>query len=426
MHDLKFVRENIDLIKDTLKKRKLDPSILDNFTKLDSQRRELLKQSEELRARRNQANDDISKMKTQKEDPSSVILLMKKVSVEIKDLETILTKIEDEEKTLLNNIPNLVEASVPIGDEEANQEVRKWGELRDFGFTPLNHWEIGEKNLFLDFPRAVKIAGARFGVLHGSLSRLNRALINFMLDVHTLEHGYQESWPPALVNSQALYGTGNLPKFYDDLFKLENHDLFLIPTAEVPLTNFFRDEVIEEKKLPIYLTAYTPCFRAEAGAAGKDTRGLIRMHQFDKVELVKFCHPQDSLKELEKLTSDAETILKRLELPYRVVALASGDLGFSSTKTYDLEVYLPGAGVYREISSCSCFTDFQARRANIRFKGKSGKSEYVHTLNGSALAVGRTLAAILENYQNADGTVTVPEVLRPYLGDASLLAAGTF
>jgi seryl-tRNA synthetase len=311
---------------------------------------------------------------------------------------------------------------VPEGDETHNLEVRKWGEPPKFDFAPKNHWELGEKLGLMDFARASKISGSRFVVLYKELSRLNRALIDFMLDLHTEKHGYAEVWPPALINSQSLYGTGQLPKFFDDSFRLENQDLWLAPTAEVPLTNLYRNEVVDIDESPIAVTAYTPCFRAEAGAAGKDTRGMIRMHQFDKVELVKVTKPEESFAHLEKLTSDAEEVLKLLKLPYRVVLLSCGDMGFSSAKTYDLEVWLPGADTYREISSCSCFTDFQARRANIRFRrGKIGKPEFAHTLNGSGLAVGRTMVAILENYQREDGTITVPEILRPRLGGLEVI-----
>ncbi|MDR1166278.1 MAG: serine--tRNA ligase [Deltaproteobacteria bacterium] len=425
MHDLKFVRENIPLIRETLEKRLMDPSLMDGFEALDQKRRSLLRDIEALKAKRNLANDQITELKKKKEPTDQIIAAMKDVSARIKEMDPWVSSVEEEEKALLKTIPNLVHPTVPLGDESHNLEVRKWGKIPEFAWEPLNHWEIGEKLGVLDFPRAAKISGARFAVLYGDLARLNRALINFMLELHALKQGYREVWPPALVNGQSLYGTGQLPKFADDLFKVENTDLYLIPTAEVPVTNLLRDETLAADELPIKLTAYTPCFRAEAGAAGRDARGLIRMHQFDKVELVQFTAPDQSMEALESLTRDAEEVLRLLELPYRVVALASGDLGFSATKTYDIEVWLPGARTYREISSCSCFTDFQARRANIRWKApKSSKSEFPHTLNGSGLAVGRTLVAIMENYQNADGTFSVPAALQPYFrGGAALRAA---
>ncbi|MDR2405543.1 MAG: serine--tRNA ligase [Deltaproteobacteria bacterium] len=420
MHDLKFVRENIPLIIETLKKRNLDPSIMDGFLELDSKRRDLLRVYEGLLSQRNKANDEISALKKKNELPDSLISSLKEISSRAKSMEPEIAQVEDEENKILKNIPNLVHPSVPEGTEKDNLEIRRGGTIRDFSFKAKNHWEIGESMGLMDFPRAVKIAGARFVTLFGALSKLNRAIISFMLDLHTSKHGYTECWPPAMVNSKALFGTGQLPKFHQDLFKLENHDLWLIPTAEVPVTNLYQDEVLDYEALPISLTAYTPCFRSEAGAAGRDTRGLIRMHQFDKVELVKFSKPEESEEDLERLLRDAESVLQELELPYRVVLLAAGDLGFSSTKTYDLEVWLPGAGLFREISSCSCFTDFQARRAGIRYKKKGEKNSLVHTLNGSGLAVGRTLAAILENFQEEDGTVTIPKALVPYVGEKVL------
>ncbi|MDR2339528.1 MAG: serine--tRNA ligase [Deltaproteobacteria bacterium] len=425
MHDLKFVRDNVPLIVETLENRRMDSSVMDGFSALDQRRRELLTEYEGLLAERNRANDLIAGLRKKKEDTAPHIAGLKELGARIKGLEPGLAEVEEKEKEILRNIPNLVHPSVPLGDESANQEIRRHLEPPSFGFQPRNHWEIGESFGQMDFPRAAKIAGARFAVLYGDLSRLNRALISFMLDLHTQEHGYTECWPPAIVNSKALFGTGQLPKFKDDQFKLEGRDLWLVPTAEVPVTNLYQEESLDYDSLPISFAAYTPCFRAEAGAAGRDTRGLIRMHQFDKVELVKFSKPEESMDELERLTSHAEEVLKRLGLPYRVVALASGDLGFSSTKTYDLEVWLPGAGLYREISSCSCFTDFQARRAGIRARKKDGKSALVHTLNGSGLAVGRTLAAVLENFQAADGSVSIPEALRPYMGgQASIVSKG--
>jgi seryl-tRNA synthetase len=416
VHDLKFVRDNVPLIVETLRKRQMDPAVMDGFAALDRRRRELLQEQESLQAERNRANDRMAELKAKKESVEALLPALKVLSQRIKSLGPAISQVEGEEEAILSTIPNLVHPSVPVGTEDDNRVERLVGDVRPFPFKPRNHWELGEGLGLMDFPRAAKVAGARFVTLYGQLSRLNRALIAFMLDLHTLRHGYVECWPPAIVNSRSLFGTGQLPKFQEDLFRLEGSDLWLAPTAEVPVTNLFRDEVLDFDSLPVSLTAYTPCFRAEAGAAGKDTRGLIRMHQFDKVELVKFSKPSESMADLEELTSHAEGVLKALGLPYRVVTLASGDLGFSSTKTYDLEVWLPGAGRYREISSCSCFTDFQARRAGIRAKEKGGKAAFIHTLNGSGLAVGRTLAAILENCQEADGSVTLPPALVPYMG----------
>jgi seryl-tRNA synthetase len=341
---------------------------------------------------------------------------MKGVSAKIKELDPQISQVEADEEAILLSIPNVPDTTVPVGaDEKDNAEVRRWGELPNFSFTPKNHWEIGEDLGIMDFARAVKISGSRFVALSGAAARLTRALMNFMLDLHISKHGYREIWPPAMINSDSMRGTGQLPKFAEDSFKIENTDFWLAPTAEVPVTNLHRDEILEAEQLPICYTAYTPCFRAEAGSAGRDTRGMIRVHQFDKVELVKFTKPEDSWDALESLTRDAEEVLQLLKLPYRVMLLSTGDMGFCSAKTYDLEVWLPGPGQYREISSCSCFTDYQARRAAIRFRREKGaKPEFVHTLNGSGLAIGRTLLAILENYQKADGTVTVPEALRPY------------
>ncbi|MDR1657374.1 MAG: serine--tRNA ligase [Deltaproteobacteria bacterium] len=422
MLDLKFVRENLELIGLMIARRRNDPAALGQFSELDQNRRALLKQVEELKAELNRASDQVAALKKSGESTSDLIEANRELGRKIKELEPDLAQVEEAQKDLLANIPNVPDSSVPEGDETANLEVRRHLEPPKFDFEPKNHWELGENGGWLDFNRAAKISGSRFAVLYGPLSKLNRALISFMLDLHTEKHGYLEVWPPALINSRSMYGTGQLPKFAEDSFKIVERDLWLAPTAEVPLTNLKRDEVLDNDELPISLTAYTPCFRAEAGAAGRDTRGMIRMHQFDKVELVKFVRPEDSLAELEKLTSDAEEVLKLLKLPYRTVLLSTGDMGFASAKTYDLEVWLPGPGVYREISSCSCFTDFQARRANIRFKRvKGGKSEFVHTLNGSGLAVGRTLVAILENYQQADGSVVVPEVLRPLMGGIEVI-----
>ncbi|MBW1804945.1 MAG: serine--tRNA ligase [Deltaproteobacteria bacterium] len=417
MLDLKYLRANLDEIKKMLKNRgtDLDLSIFEN---IDKDRRERLSSLEALRHQRNRASEDVASMKKKGEDASGIISEMKKVSAEIKEQETGLTGIQEELNRLLMVIPNVPHESVAVGKDEAdNPVIRTWGEIKEVDFEPLPHWEVGERLGILDFSRAAKLAGARFALYFGAGARLERALINFMLDIHTREHGYTEVLPPFMVNSACMTGTGQLPKFKEDLFKIEDWDHYLIPTAEVPVTNIHREEILQEDALPIYYVAYTPCFRSEAGSYGKDTRGLIRQHQFNKVELVKFSRPEDSYEELEKLTANAEEILKRLELPYRVISLCTGDLGFSAAKTYDLEVWLPGHKLYREISSCSNFQDFQARRAEIRFKKKGASgTELVHTLNGSGLAVGRTLVAILENYQQEDGSIIIPEVLRPYMG----------
>jgi seryl-tRNA synthetase len=417
MLDLKYIRSNMEKIREMLKNRDYDLD-LSAFESLDSERRQKLAALEALRSRRNRVSEDIASMKKSGQDASTVIAEMKDVSNEIKAQETGLSAIQEGLDQLLMLIPNIPNESVPVGkDEKDNALIRIWGEKRDMGFEPLPHWDIGERLGILDFGRASKLAGARFTIYKGAGAQLERALINFMLDVHTKEHGYTEILPPFMVNSACMTGTGQLPKFKEDLFKIEGWDHYLIPTAEVPVTNIHREEIIKEEDLPIYYTAYTPCFRSEAGSYGKDTRGLIRQHQFNKVELVKFTKPEDSYAELEKLTSDAEEILKRLELPYRVVCLCTGDMGFSAAKTYDLEVWLPGQDLYREISSCSNFQDFQARRAEIRFKRKGASgTELVHTLNGSGLAVGRTFVAILENYQQRDGSVIIPEALRPLMG----------
>jgi len=396
---------------------------LSSFQSLDKKRRSILTGLEELRYRHNRVSDQIAAMKKGKKDSSLLISEMKTVSKEIKEMETDLPEIVDQLNKLLLLIPNLPHESVVIGkDSDDNPVVRMWGEIKDFDFNPLPHWEIGEKLNLLDFSRAAKIAGSRFSLQRGLGATIERALINFMLDIHTTHHGYIETLPPFLVNSDSMTGTGQLPKFREDLFKVDGWDLFLIPTAEIPVTNIHRDEILSFDELPIRYVAYTPCFRSEAGSYGKDTRGLIRQHQFNKVELVTFCCPEESEQELESLTADAEEILQHLELPYRVVSLCTGDLGFSAAKTYDIEVWLPGQQLFREISSCSNFTDFQARRANIRFKRKGGRgTELVHTLNGSGLAVGRTLVAILENYQQPDGSVVIPEALRKYLDGVSVI-----
>jgi len=416
MLDLRFVRDNLPIVKDMLEKRGYELD-LSRFESLDKRRRQIIRDLEEMRAKRNTMNKEIGERKRRGEDTSKIFEEMKELSVKIKKMESELDPIEEELKGILMTIPNIPHDSVPIGkDEKDNAVVRMWGEPRDFDFEPLPHWDIGERLGILDFSRASKIAGARFALYIREGALLERALINFMLDIHTKEHGYTEVLPPFMVNTASMTGTGQLPKFKDDLFKVEDWDLWLIPTAEVPVTNIHREETLKEEDLPLYYVSYTPCFRSEAGSYGKDTRGLVRQHQFNKVELVKFSIPESSYNELESLTRNAEEILRRLNLPYRVVSLCTGDLGFSASKTYDLEVWLPGQNVYKEISSCSNFEDFQARRAQIRFKRRGAKrSEYVHTLNGSGLAVGRTVVAVLENYQQKDGSVIIPEALRPYM-----------
>lgn len=421
MLDLKFVRANPDIVIEALAKRGGKIS-LDSFLSLEEERRSILAEVEEKKARRNTVSKEIGKMKQAGQDASSIMAEMRQLGDEISAMDNRLKEVEASLIDTLMAIPNIPHPSVPVGkDDNDNQELRKWSEPTKFDFEPLNHWDIGVNLDILDFERAAKISGARFTVYKGLGARLERAVINFFLDLHTSEHGYKEIFPPYMVNSNSMRGTGQLPKFAEDMFHITGTDYYLIPTAEVPVTNLHSGEILEEKDLPIKYTAYTACFRAEAGAAGRDTRGLIRQHQFNKVELVKFADPNNSYEELEKLTHDAEDVLQRLGLPYRVVCLSTGDLGFSSAKTYDLEVWLPGFGGYREISSCSNFEDFQARRANIRFRREGGKPEFVHTLNGSGVAVGRTVAAILENYQQADGSVKVPEVLVPYMGGVEVI-----
>jgi len=403
-------------VKDALGKRGVDFD-LDQFLSWDEKRRKLLTQVEQLKHRRNTLSEEVGRLKAAKQDTSDIIQEVRQISRQIKEFEQELDELDKKVKDTLLLIPNIPHSSVPVGpDETANEVVRVVGEPPEFSFQPRPHWEIGEALDILDFARGAKIAGSRFTVLKGWGAQLERALINFMLDLHTNEHGYTEIFPPFLVNRETMVGTGQLPKFEDDMFLCGREDLFLIPTAEVPVTNLYREEILPGDVLPIYHVAYSACFRAEAGAAGRDTRGLIRQHQFNKVELVKFTRPEDSYEELEKLTNDAEEVLRRLGLAYRVVVLSTGDLGFSAAKTYDLEVWFPSANCYREVSSCSNFEDFQARRANIRFRPEPGaRPQFVHTLNGSGLAVGRTLAAILENYQQEDGSVVIPPVLRPYL-----------
>jgi len=418
MLDLKFVRTNPGVVGEALKKRGNTDTGINQFLSLEEERRKLLVQVESLKSRRNVVSEEIGKLKKAGQEAEAMVLEMREVSQHIKDLDDKLKGIEERLEQILLTIPNIPHPSVPVGRNEMDNRVtRTWGSPRKFAFEPKAHWDIGEQLDILDFARGAKITGARFTIYKGLGARLERALINFMLDLHTGKHGYKEIFPPFMVNRGCMIGTGQLPKFEEDMFRVANTDYFLIPTAEVPVTNIFRDEILDEAQMPIYLTAYTACFRAEAGAAGRDTRGLIRQHQFNKVELVKFTSRDNSYEELEKLTKDAEEVLQALDLPYRVVALCTADLGFSSAKTYDLEVWLPSFNAYREISSCSNFEDFQARRANIRYRcGPKGKPEFVHTLNGSGVAIGRTVAAILENCQQEDGTVVIPEVLRPYMG----------
>ncbi|MEW5909509.1 MAG: serine--tRNA ligase [Thermodesulfobacteriota bacterium] len=416
MLEIKFVRQNLSKVLAALKSRgkELDLSI---FSTLEQKRRDILSEIEALRNRRNRVSDEIASMKKNKENTSALVLEMRGVSLRIKELEKELSQTEEGMTQVLLSIPNIPHSSVPVGkDGSENPVIKRVGKVPDFLFNAKSHWELGEKLGILDFERASKITGSRFPLYFRTGARLERALINFMLDVHTREHGYQEVLPPFIVNRQSMTHTGQLPKFEEDLFKLQDWDYFLIPTAEVPVTNIHQGETLEEELLPILYTAYTPCFRSEAGSYGKDTRGLIRQHQFNKVELVKFTTPENSYDELEKLLNNAESILSRLELPYQIVTLCTGDMGFSAAKTYDIEVWMPSQKVYREISSCSNFEDFQSRRADIRFKRKGKKgTELVHTLNGSGLAVGRTVAAILENKQHEDGSVTIPEALRPYM-----------
>ncbi len=417
MLDLNFVRKNLELVIEKTKLRGVELDF-EQFKRIDQERRATIKELEELKHRKNTISKEIGKRKRAGEDVSRLVEESKGLDGKIEELEEKAKRLNEELYQFLARIPNLVHDSVPVGkDEEDNVEVRRWGEPREFPFEPKPHWEIGEKLGILDIERAAKLAGSRFAVMKGWGAKLERALINFMLDLHTKEHGYTEVWPPYLVRREVMFGTGQLPKFEDDLYLIERDDLFLIPTAEVPLVNLHREETLREEDLPLYYTAFTACFRREAGSHGRDVRGIIRQHQFSKVELVKFTTPETSYEELEKLVRDAEEVLQRLGLPYRVVELCTGDLGFSATKTYDIEVWLPSQKRYREISSCSNCEDFQARRANIRYKPrKGGKSRFVHTLNGSGIAVGRTVVAILENYQQEDGSVKIPEALVPYMG----------
>jgi seryl-tRNA synthetase len=427
MLDLNFVRANLELVEEKLRTRGMDPAtLLGDFRRLDLERRSRITQAETLQAQRNKLSQEVARSRKAGADVAQVAAVMdqtRELKQETEELERSAAQAEEAMRALLIAIPNLPQDTVPAGKSEAeNVEVMRWGQPPVFDFAPKPHWELGESLGILDLERAAKISGARFAVYWGLGARLERALASFMLDIHTREHGYLEVLPPFLVNSDSLFGTGQLPKFAEDLFKCEGSDHWLIPTAEVPLTNLYRNEVLEEAQLPVSLVAYTPCFRSEAGSYGKDVRGIIRQHQFQKVELVKFARSEQSNDEHEKLTGHAEAILQRLELPYRKVLLCAGDTGAASSKTYDLEVWLPGQGLYREISSCSNFQAYQARRANIRYKpqGKN-KTEFVHTLNGSGLAIGRTWLAILENYQQADGSVRVPKALLPYMGGEEVI-----
>ncbi|MGI5902515.1 MAG: serine--tRNA ligase [Desulfitobacteriia bacterium] len=416
MLDLKFVRNNPEIVKQSLEKRRADIN-LDDFLQQEEKRREIIFEVEAMKAERNRVSEEVARLKRSGDPADDLIIQMRDLNQKIKDKQASLDEVEDKIKEVLYLIPNIPHESVPVGEgEEDNEEIRKWGTPPKFNFQPLAHFDLGEKHDILDFGRAGKVTGARFTFYKGLGAKLERALINFMLDKH-VSKGYTEIFPPFIVNRSSMTGTGQLPKFEEDAFKIENSDYFLIPTAEVPVTNYFKDEILEIDKLPQYFCSYSACFRSEAGAAGRDTRGLIRQHQFNKVELVKFVLPENSYQELESLTADAEAILQELELPYRVVCLSTGDLGFSAAKTYDLEVWFPSFNTYREISSCSNFEDFQARRANIRFRrGLKEKPEFVHTLNGSGLAIGRTVAAILENYQQEDGSIKIPKVLQSYMG----------
>lgn len=417
MLDIKLIRVQPELVKEKIAKRGDDSSVVDTILELDKKRRELLVKVEDLKALRNKTSEEIAILKRKKEDAVAVINEMKKVSDEIANLDLEVKQIDEKLHDIISRIPNLVSDETPIGEDETeNIEVRRIGEVRKFGFEPKAHWDLVEELDIVDFERAGKVAGSRFLFYKNAGALLERALINFMIDTHVTEHGYEEMMVPQLVNRNSLFGTGQFPKFLEDVYTIESEGMTLIPTAEVPLTNYHNNEILDEENLPKGLTAFSVCFRSEAGSAGRDTRGLIRLHQFNKVELVRFAKPEESYEQLELMTSHAENILKKLQLPYRVITLCTGDTGFSSAKTYDLEVWLPSYDAYKEISSCSNCTDFQARRANIRFRRKdTGKVEFAHTLNGSGLAVGRTVAAIIENYQNEDGSITVPEVLRPYM-----------
>jgi seryl-tRNA synthetase len=424
MLDIKLLRANFAEVKGKLQHRGEDLTDLGKFEDLDQRRRDLIVEAEQLKSKRNEVSQQVAALKREKADADHLIVEMREVGDRIKVLDEELRSVEETLDLLLMSIPNIPHESVPIGEtEDENIEIRKWGQVREFEFEAKPHWDVADHLGILDFERAGKVTGSRFVFYKGLGARLERALMNFMLDLHVDEHGYKEILPPYMVNRASMTGTGQLPKFEEDAFLIENEDYFLIPTAEVPVTNLHRDEILSGDELPIRFAAYSACFRSEAGSAGRDTRGLIRQHQFNKVELVKFVKPEDSYEELEKLTSDAERVLQLLELPYRVLRMCTGDLGFTAAKKYDIEVWIPSYGTYREISSCSNFEAFQARRANIRFRrDPKAKPEHVHTLNGSGLAIGRTVAAILENYQQADGSVVIPNVLRPYMGNKEVIA----
>lgn len=425
MLDIKFVRENLDAVQEMLKKRNNKLS-LDGFEEIEKKRREILTQVEELKAKRNTVSKQIGAMKKAGENADAIVAEMQQVGEEISKLDNELRDVEDELRDIMLSIPNMPKDDVPYGvDDTDNPEVRRFMEPTKFDFEPKAHWDLGEALDIIDAERAAKVTGARFTFYKGLGARLERALINFMMDLHATKHGYTEMLAPCIVNKDSMIGTGQLPKFAEDMFKLEGLDYYMVPTAEVPTTNYHREEILDGALLPEYYCAYTACYRAEAGSAGRDTRGLIRQHQFNKVELIKFCKPEDSWDELEKMTDDAEDVLRVLELPYHVVLLCTGDMGFTSAKTYDIEVWMPGQNCYREISSCSNCLDFQARRANIKFRrDPKSKPEFVHTLNGSGLAVGRTFAAILENYQNEDGSIRVPKALVPYMGGVEVIKKG--
>ena len=421
MLDIKFIRENREMVLEGLKNRNLVMGI-DGLLKVDEDRRKLLVEVEELKARRNKANDEIAVFMKEKKNPKEIIEQMKAVSQKIGEIDKQVGELDEIIAKIMYTIPNLPDKSIPVGGPDANKIVKEWGKKRAFDFTPKNHIELADILGIINFGVATKISGSNFILYMGLGARLERALINFMLDLHTKKHGYTEVYPPFLVNRRSMTGTGQLPKLEEDMYKLKDDDLYLIPTAEVPVTNIHASEILDEEKLPILYTAYTACFRREAGSYGKDTKGMIRVHQFDKVEMVKFVKPETSYDELEKLLKDAEDVLQLLELPYRILMLASGDISFAAAKCYDIELFAPGANSYLEVSSCSCFTDFQARRANIRYRQKESKKvSFVHTLNGSGVALARLVVSILENYQNADGSITIPKALVPYMDDLTTI-----
>ena len=417
MLDIKRIRSNKEEVVEALSTRRGDFRI-EKVILLDEKRREIIADVENKKAEQNRISKQVPMMKKEGKDTTEIFAQMKELSNEIKEMDEVVNDLDEKIKELLLSIPNTPDKSIPVGEDDSeNEEMRTWGEPTKFDFEPKAHWDIGTDLGILDFEAGSKISGSRFSVFKGMGAKLERALMNFMIDLHVEKHGYKEVWVPALINRKSMFGTGQLPKFEEDMFYVPQKDMYLAPTAEVPVTNLLADEIVDGEELPIYYTAYTPCFRAEAGSAGRDTRGLIRNHQFDKVEMVKFVKPEDSFDELEKLTDNAEEVLRLLKIPYRVVKLCSGDLGFSSTMTYDVEVWMPSYGRFVEISSCSNFLDFQARRANIKYRDENKKVQYLHTLNGSGLAIGRTFAAILENYQNEDGSVTIPDALVPYMGN---------